>query len=316
MRLLLAPLPDREIKSGDGLCILLLWSDKALLREAIEVAEREQMARQQQGRESETWRRVCGRRSSHPYHYAERWTFPVFYFREPLVALIQGTDGLDVGARVPDPGSRDRSLPCPPGGKRNSSELRETYVPHFAYYKAIGCRMHAIDLFRDESQPEVEVGDARLLPYEPESFDFITAPMLLGPSNPCASPLEIVLCLSEFKRVLRPGGLTYLADAGVQPSVIYAAQCLGFRIGCLKGKAPGQPIGTLLVKPGVHQWAGLLDQTLCNADLPVFSDEEDEILHSANLFWDAGATRVMKATPQSAAAGADFRAVDCARGAV
>ena len=49
--------------------------------------------------------------------------------------------------------------------------------------------MEAIDITIGTKESPIEHGDARMLSYSCES-DFITAPMLLGPQNVCATPIE------------------------------------------------------------------------------------------------------------------------------
>ena len=152
---------------------------------------------------------------------------------------LSGTTGLDVGANVRVPGPHP-ALRVPAG--RCAADLAETYVPHYLYYSEIGCVMHAIALHPVVRQ--VMRGDARLLLFADSTFHFVTAPMLLGSSNVCATPLEIAFCLSEFDHVLHPGGFVYLADPYIYPAVVYCAQLIGFTAYASKGlPRNGLPVG-------------------------------------------------------------------------
>ncbi|MGH9429766.1 MAG: class I SAM-dependent methyltransferase, partial [Terriglobia bacterium] len=236
----------------------------------------------------ETWRTICRKKSSRRQHYSPRWTFPILYFRMPIAEHFVGATGLDVGARV------SRSIPpvsslrvaVPPDFE--SEDLKQCFVPHYIYYVDIGCRMEAIDMTASAEDGPIKYGDARMLLYPAESFDFVTAPMLLGPQNVCATPIEIALCVSEFRRVLRPGGFLYLADPMVEPSVIYAAQHSGFDCYYSKGRCCGLPVGTMFRRRGSSNTTDRFEplfEHLKNSSL-MLSDRGEETVWSGDLLWD------------------------------
>lgn len=226
----------------------------------------------------------------------------MFYFRRPIAASLAEMHGLDIGARTSRLADEHKGLLSVVPVGRVADDLRERFVPHFRYYEELGCRMRAIDLVAYGTRSGIDEGDARLLPYTDGSFDFITAPMLLGPSHVCASPLEIAFCLGEFRRVLRPGGFVFLADAGVQPSVLFAAQLFGFAALCSKGDVDGLPVGTLLRRAGWHPAPGLSAIFTLQALLELcVSPQGNEVVVSANLLWDPDIPRIRSAGTRSGA---------------
>lgn len=261
---------------------------KEVLRYSLRVAQRWQSARLSSGVAPEAWCAICRRKSRKRRHYSPRWTFPILYFRRPVAEYFAGAIGLDVGARIsrPTPLASRLKLAAPPD--REPEDLNECFVPHYLYYADIGCSMEAIDITLDTRDDRVRHADARMLPCSGESFDFITAPMLLGPSNVCATPIEVTLCVSEFARVLRPGGFFYLADPTIEPSVVYAAQCAGFDCYYSQGKSSGLPVGTVFRRTGVcdttDRFRPLYRQL--ESFYLTLSDDADETIWSADLLWD------------------------------
>ena len=112
--------------------------------------------------------------------------------------------------------------------------------------------------------------------------------MLIGPHNVCATPMEVALCIAEFGRILRPGGFFYLADPTIEPSVIYAAQRLGFDCYYSKGLCCGLPIGTIFKRSGscvtTDKFRPLFDYL--ESALLMLSDQGQETIWFADLLWD------------------------------
>lgn len=261
---------------------------KEVLCHALSVVEAWQSMRATSDIIPDTWRVICRKKSSQRQHYSPRWTFPVLYFRMPVAEHFVGASGLDVGARILrsiPPVSRMR-LAIPPD--LEPGDLKECFVPHYIYYEDIGCTMEAIDISASAEDEPIKHGDARMLFYPTESFDFATAPMLLGPQNVCATPIEVALCVSEFSRVLRPGGFFYLADPTVEPSVVYAAQQAGFDCYYYKGRCFGLPVGTIFRRRGssktTYRFRPLFEQI--ENSLLMLSDQGEETIWSADLLWN------------------------------
>jgi SAM-dependent methyltransferase len=281
-------IPTWDRLSANNLEICLPSGIKRALVGASRFAIRESECRRATNQTPEGWQRLCNLTSGVHHLYTPRWSFPVFYFPEETRFVFSGLCGLDVGARV---SSKDNLFKR--GPLRLSTDnplLRETFVPHWKYYEVFGARMHAIDLYPDPVESRVAFGDARLLDFPNESFDFLTLPMLLGPGNPCATALEIAFCVAEIHRVLRSGGFAYIADAIVQPCVCFTAQINGFKVTCTKGSGRGGAIGTILFKypgpAGTGVLAGAqLSQALKPHDLCFMSDS-DEIVSHCNLIED------------------------------
>lgn len=206
----------------------------------------------------------------------------------PAAKHFVGAIGLDVGARVlrSIPPVSTLRLAIPPNF--NPEDFKECFVPHYLYYEDIGCVMEAIDLNAGAGDEPIKYGDARMLFYPAESFDFVTTPMLLGPQNVCATPIEVALCISEFSRVLRPGGFFYLADPTIEPSVVYMAQQAGFDCYYSRGKCWGLPVGTIFKRRGssntTNRFRPLFEQI--ENSLLTLSDEGDETIWLADLLWN------------------------------
>jgi hypothetical protein len=286
---LLNQLPVVVLANERGRAVLLSASDKVLIQRALQTVNRCQSIRRKCHRLARIWDRACLSRSESRHHYSPRWTFPFFYFREPVVEILARARGLDVGARV------RRHQPDPPKmilpSKWNDTNAIESFVPHFIYYSNVGCEMQAIDLMAVHREEGIEPGDARRLKHLDESLDFITAPILLGPARVLATPLEIAFCLSEFWRVLRPGGFVYLADAEIEPSITYTAQCIGFSCFFSKGTTDGIPVGTVLRRSGRHEGTARflrIFEPLAKAQLEHSSGIADELVEAADLLWDEG----------------------------
>lgn len=189
------------------------------------------------------WKVLCALTSSGYFLYAPRSTSPHFYFAKDGPIAFEGMVGLDIGARV------WKGTGTPADQLIQQDDPRQTLTPHWQYYRSLGASMRAIDVSLDSENKDIECGDARLLGFEME-FDFITAPMLLGPSNPCCTALEVAAALREMYRVLRTPGFAYLADKVLHPSVCFVAQLTGFAIAYSKTTELGFPVGTLLLKIG------------------------------------------------------------------
>lgn len=263
----LLPLRPDDWQDASGRVAPLRADLRMLLERAVALASDCQCDRAGNGQLSDTWIATLAIRGSRHHQYAPRWTFPILYFRPPFAKCLHGARGLDVGANVRRFGSSHGKLAAPPN--RQPADFVECHVPHYLYYSEIGCDMDAIDL--QPAQTQIERGDARCLDHAGASLDFITAPMLLGPSNVCATPFEIALCLSEFHRVLRPGGFVYFADPALEPSVIYTAQCLDFYAFGSKGLSHGIPLGSVIRKHGCHTTTTQFD--------PIFEQLQDSTLH-------------------------------------
>lgn len=279
-------IPLLENRSSNSLIIPIPRTVKKLLNEFVSFASNRCYNREITGEIAPEWLLLSESRSSHVHHFAPRWTFPVFYFRSDMSVFFSCKDGLDIGARISSINNLSKRGIEP---NSNNPLFIETLVPHFEYYSTIGCRMRAIDIITPVSDyKEIEFGDARLLFFAARSFDFITMPMLLGPTNACATYLEVSLCLCELKRVLRSGGFIYIADAGFQPSIGFAAQCLDFDLFISKGSPVGLPIGTILRKRNSENQSSLFDEMFSSIDIqPLkFHHWHDEVIANCNLFFD------------------------------
>ena len=206
----------------------------------------------------------------------------------PIGKYFAGATGLDVGARVPCLISSRSKLRLAVPPDREPDDFKESFVPHYRYYADIGCTMEAIDLVAGTEDKLIKHGDARMLPYPSESFDFITVPMLLGPNNVCATPIEIILCMLEFRRVLRPGGFLYLADPIIEPSVVYTGQQAGFKCYYSKGQCYGLPVGTVFRRTGSYNSTDRFEDIFehFNDTSLKLSDYGEETIWSADLLWD------------------------------
>ena len=267
METLLSPLCPDEWRDANGRVTPLRVDVTMRIHSAVAVVAECQVERSETQEITAPWSAALAIKSPRRLHYLPRWTFRILYFRPPAAEYLFGACGLDVGANVKPFGSFQPRLLVPPAFRVD--DFTECHVPHHVYYSEIGCQMQAIDL--QPAQQQIEHGDARLLRHADASLDFITAPMLLGPSNVCATPLEIAFCLSEFNRVLRPGGLVYFADPSLEPSVIFTAQCSGFSAFGSKGLKGGVPLGTILRKHGRHKATAKFQ--------PIFEDLSDVMLH-------------------------------------
>jgi hypothetical protein len=279
-------IPKCDRLSGTGLEVCLPNDIKRALLSASRFATRESQYRQSTSQVPEGWQRLCRLTSFGKQLNAPRWSFPFFYVPEDPSFSFSGLDGLDIGARVSSMSALSKKGPF-----RFATEnplLRETFVPHWKYYEGLGARMHAIDLYPDPAESRVGFGDARLLEFPNESFDFLTVPMLLGPGNPCATTLEIAFCMTETHRVLRSGGFVYIADGIIHPCVCFTAQMTGFKVTCTKGGGLGGVIGTVLfkypgsagVRAGAQLYNSLKPHDLC------FTHDSDEIVSHCNLIED------------------------------
>lgn len=287
---LLEPLHLRY-EFGKSAWVRLTVQEKSKIRHAVSVVSGERGSHAQ----SVACQAARRLRSRLPRHRAPRWTFPFLYFRGQAGSILRGTRGLDVGGRTRKPDRATHSLM--PSESRAASELSERFVPHWLYYRALGVRMYAVDVNARKADAGVLPQDARALAFRSGVFDFITAAMILGASNVCASPLEIALCLSEFRRVLLPGGLVYLADTMVQPEVIYAAQLLEYEVACSKGLTDGLPVGTFLRQRGDE--CGRFDAVFNASTVVMLASSVDAVdeIRFADLFVDPSIPEVVSAPP-------------------
>lgn len=233
------------------------------------------------------WQTSCQLRSKRVTYYAPRWTWPIFYFRGSTSNYFRGKKGLDVGARINYLAGIHKGLEA----VANYSRISETLVPHFEYYSLLGSDMTAIDINApDPNHEEIQHGDARLLSLASESFHFATIAMILGPTNPCGTYLEVALSLCELKRVLQASGLLYIAEVGFQTSVCFVAQCLGFDVFVSKGSPSGLPVGTLLRKRRIEGQPSIFDEIFNSPEVqPLkFHPSRGEVFANCHLLRDAG----------------------------
>lgn len=280
-------IPPLLTRANNSTCAAIPSWMKRLLRRYSWFASRACDIRELTGHVPPEWRTVCKLKSKRVTYYAPRWTWPIFYFRGGTSDYFRGTKGLDVGARINYLAGAHKGLEA----IAHASRLTETLVPHFEYYSLLGSDMAAIDINApDPSQKEIQYGDARLLSFTSESFHFATIPMVLGPTNPSATYLETALSLCELKRVLQPGGVLYIADVGFQPSVCFAAQCLGFDVFASKGSADGLPVGTLLRKRSVQGQPSVFDEIFDAPDVQPLKlhPSHGEVFTNCHLLKDEG----------------------------
>jgi hypothetical protein len=274
---------DRTIDETLEICLPAKLKRDLCVTEAF--VRSQSIWRDSHGQVPEGWAELCELRSTGHYLYAPRWTFPIFYFGGRHANLFNQLSGLDIGARVSS--SDDPVKAGPLKFTDDNPLLRESFRPHWKHYEEFGATMRAIDMLADPVEPKIEVGDARLLPFQTASFDFVTLPMLFGPGNPCSTSLEIVTGISELHRVLRPSGFAYMADGILHPSVCFAAQLVGFTVLISKGTEDGLPVGTILTKGtnSEHSSERLLDRTALST--VTFSPRGDEIVSHCNLIDDS-----------------------------
>jgi ubiquinone/menaquinone biosynthesis C-methylase UbiE len=161
------------------------------------------------------------------------------------------------------------------------------FMPHWKHYERLGAVMRAVDVVADSTESRIEVGDARLLKFPKDSFDFLTVPMLLGPGNSCCTGLEITFCLSEMRRVLKRSGFVHIADNTFHPSVCFCAGLTGFRVTFSKNPSTGLPIGTFLFKDSEPS-KETLDRFPELSALPTvsLSPTTSEVVRHCNLAYD------------------------------
>jgi len=239
-------IPKCERARGARLDICLPARIKRQLEKLSVFVKTESSERQTRARIPIGWKTLCALSGSGYFLYAPRSTFPLFYFSESLSPAFSGLSGLDVGARVPR--EDDDTFQRVALKRSDNPMLRETFLPYWQHYESLGASMRAIDIIPGRTDPRIEFGDARLLAFPNDSFDFLTVPMLLGPGNPCSTTLEMTACLSEMWRVLKAPGFVHIADATLHPSVCYAAELAGFVVAYSKDHTKGVPVGTFLLK--------------------------------------------------------------------
>lgn len=279
-------IPLLECLYDDCLMVFLPKQIKQLLRKYTSFSSTVCEYREKTGITPLEWQSICTLRVQNTTYYAPRWTFPFFYFQGEKSAAFLNKVGLDIGARIRD--AAEVGIKKLPLSKKRNFESGELLIPHFRYYEKLGSKMTAIDLYApDPRNTEIEFGDARLLRFLPSSFDFVLIPMLLGPTGPCNTFLELTLSLSELRRVLRPGGFIYIADAGFQPSVAFAAQCLNFDVFSSKG-ADDLPVGTLLRKRQANIQDGIFSEIFTSPQIQhlIIDATTDEVFVNCNLLYD------------------------------
>jgi Methylase involved in ubiquinone/menaquinone biosynthesis len=207
----------------------------------------------------------------------------MFYFRGRSRAWFKGKFGLDAGACICRGQTDAIFRRCRTDYER--SLLLHTGVPHFQYYSDLGSAMSAIDV-RESIHKAIRRGDIRFLEFSSASFHFLTIAMILGPAGPCRSFLDAALALTEVNRVLRPGGVAYIADVGFQPCLGYMAEQFGFAVFASKGSSC-LPIGTFLQKraSGGCRTSDELVEHSCVTPLS-FGFENDEVFENCNLLFD------------------------------
>jgi SAM-dependent methyltransferase len=280
-------IPILESYSNTSLNIEISDSMKSLIRQFAHLTKSEVELRELTGEVPATWKEVCKIGSTKAQDYAPRWTIYCFYFRNKTAPFFRNTRGLDVGARIRNAEQKSFWDLGPPNKHR--VDLKETLVSHYEHYAAMGSNMTAIDVnLSDIENQNIVYGDARLLYFESCSFDFITIPMLLGPTNPCSTYLEIAICLSELTRILKQGGFIYIADAGFQPSIGFAAQCLNLSVYYSKGTEDGLPVGTLIRKPKSKEFSSRFDSIFSLPKLqPItFHSRQGEVFKNCNLLFN------------------------------
>jgi hypothetical protein len=270
----------------DGSVVELSAAVKASLRETLEVVKELERQRERYGATPDQWESILTCRSPRKEHYSSRWTFPILYFRDPVLKHFDGLNGLDIGARANPQQKHFRWMPNSPPWV-NSENLIETYQPHYKYYSSHGSKMTAIDITPTDD-PGICYGDARYLEEDNNSFDFVTMSMILGTKRCCSSPLEIGICLAELWRVLRVGGFVYIADTDLDPVVIYLASLIGFSSWASRGRCWGMPLGTILAKSR-EALGGSFSNSILDAsslDPLICNKYSDEMLVNCDVLWD------------------------------
>ena len=230
------------------------------------------------------WRTLCALTAAGYFLYTPRSTAPIYYFCAPNSLLFQDLVGLDIGARIRRADDLNSALPSDEQLARNPL-LQPSFLPHWKHYEMLGASMQAIDLIPEPTEPRIQVGDARLLMFADGTFDFITIPMILGPTNPCSTALEIAACIGEMYRVLRKVGFVYVADRVLNPSVCFAAQTAGFEVAYSKGRDPQLPVGTFFLKTSPLEAVPML-QRLEKLPRIHFAELETETVLHCNLLDD------------------------------
>ena len=183
--------------------------------------------------------------SKDKYLLLPRWTFPFCYFGPRYFNCFVDKSGIDVGCII---NKKETDIVKPSCGRGLYDSFNETFVPHFRYYREIGCSMTAIDIqIVDLDVNGCGYGDLRKLEFLIHTVDFITVPMIIGPGNPMNTFLDLMLCLSEMKRVLKPDGLIYISDFTINTSLVLACWISGFHVYYNNIYPSDLPIGLFLL---------------------------------------------------------------------
>ena len=224
-----------------------------------------------------------------------RWTLAMFYFRQRWRYLLSGKSGIDIGART---GTKVRPhLHTCLGIFPDDPLLEEMNTPHYRYYMESGSSMEAIDIGACvHSHRKTKQGDIRRIPFLEAVFDFATVAMILGTGNPLSSWKDIMLAVSEIKRVLRPGGIAYLADTGFSPTVSIASELVGLEVYASVANHVGLPIGTFLRRSGERYTTMRLQEILVPSNVyrVCLPANERIIVSGCNLLLDAGPPHVLR----------------------
>lgn len=126
--------------------------------------------------------------------------------------------------------------PCLPKPSWRVLDVGCGFANNLVPFADMGCDCHGVDLHPDMVKTaqevmddrgfksNIKVGSNRSLPYEAESFDLLISINTLHYEG---TEENFISALTEFKRVLKPGGSLYISTVGSEHEIYRRAEILG-----------------------------------------------------------------------------------------